>query len=161
MLALMSNALSERDAQRRMLEKTEDGTKTIEKVKKDHYMHIKTAERYMEDLVKFAMKLDLPPQLKDLGAQAFPEVFNRLSQIRKVDPTKLVEAGCSFAPTATYELKKLRKQGFKLAGEKNGEEKEKMECAEAMEEMKKNLPSHQRELAQQKQQSGGGECVVM
>jgi BarA-like signal transduction histidine kinase len=58
-------------------------------------------------------------------------------------------------------MKKLRKQGFKLAGEKNGEEKEKMERAEAMEEMKKNLPSHQRELAQQKQQSGGGECVVM
>jgi len=58
-------------------------------------------------------------------------------------------------------MKKLRKQGFKLAGEKNGEEKEKMERAEAMEEMKKNLPSHQRELAQQKAQSGGGECVVM
>jgi hypothetical protein len=60
-------------------------------------------------------------------------------------------------------MKKLRKQGFKLAGEKNGEEKEKMEREEAMKEMKKHLPSHQRELARQKEQkqSGGGECVVM
>jgi len=32
---------------------------------------------------------------------------------------------------------------------------------DAMEEMKMKLPSHQRELAQQKQRSGGGECVVM
>jgi hypothetical protein len=31
---------------------------------------------------------------------------------------------------------------LKLAGEKNSEEKEKMERAEAMEEMKKNLPRH-------------------
>lgn len=58
-------------------------------------------------------------------------------------------------------MKKLRKQGFKLAGEKNGEDQEKLERAEAMKEMKKNLPSHQRELAQQKQQNLGGECVVM
>merc|ERR1719161_220900 len=110
-LALMSNALSERDAQRRMLCETEKGIQAIEKVKKGHYGHIKTAERYMEDLVKFSMKLDVPQELKDLGAQAFPEVFARLRIVRKVDPTKLVEAGCSFAPTQAYELKKLRKQG--------------------------------------------------
>jgi len=109
-LALMSSALSDRDAQRRMLKETEDGVKTIEIVKKAHYARLKLSSLYMEDLVKFAMKLDLPQPLKDLGAQAFPEVFKSLAQIRKVDPTKLVEAGCSFAPTQTYELKKLRKQ---------------------------------------------------
>ena len=57
-------------------------------------------------------------------------------------------------------MKKLRKQGFKLAGDKHGKEKEKMQREEAMEDLKKNLPSHQREMKEQKEQSGS-ECVVM
>lgn len=36
-------------------------------------------------------------------------------------------------------MKKLRKQGFKLAGEKNEEEREKMDRAEVLEEMKKKV----------------------
>jgi hypothetical protein len=59
-----------------------------------------------------------------------------------------------------HRMKKLRKQGFKLSGEKNGEEKEKTQREEAMQEMKKNLPIHQREMKEQKGQSGS-ECVVM
>ena len=55
-------------------------------------------------------------------------------------------------------LKKLRKQGFKLSGEKNAAEKEKAEKAEAMAEMQKNLPSYQREQAAKAE---GDNCVVM
>lgn len=55
-------------------------------------------------------------------------------------------------------MKKLRKQGFKLAGEKNEEEREKMDRAEVLEEMKKKvaMQSHKKE-----EEDVFESCVVM
>lgn len=55
-------------------------------------------------------------------------------------------------------MKKLRKQGFKLSGEKNAEAKEEYEKQEALQEMQKNLPSYQREMAKKKEEDN---CVIM
>jgi len=55
-------------------------------------------------------------------------------------------------------MKKLRKQGFKLSGEKNAEAKEEYEKKEALQEMQKNLPSYQREMAKKKEEDN---CVIM
>ena len=51
-------------------------------------------------------------------------------------------------------MKKLRKQGFKLAGEKNEEERERLDRNEVIEEMRAKLGREQRE------ESADGSCVV-
>ena len=58
--------------------------------------------------------------------------------------------------------KKLRKQGFKLSGQKNEEEKERAEREEAMEELRKQVTlqqvQHSYEKEEEEEDSG---CVVM
>jgi hypothetical protein len=110
-LKLMSNSLSDRDAHRTLLAESEIGLEAVEVTRQRHYDLITGAERHTADLLKFAMNLQLPPQLTELGAATFPEMKRKMEQIRKVDPTKLVEAGCTFSPTATYPLMKLKSQG--------------------------------------------------
>ena len=52
-------------------------------------------------------------------------------------------------------MKKLRKQGFKLAGEKNEEERERLDRNEVIEEMRAKLGREQRAA-----ESADGGCVV-
>ena len=54
-------------------------------------------------------------------------------------------------------MKKLRKQGFKLAGEKNEAEREKMDRAEVMEEMKKKVSTNYKK----EEEDVFENCVIM
>lgn len=110
-LKLMSNSLSERDSHRRLLAEADVGLGEVEKVQSAHYEVVLHAERCTEDLLKFAMKPQLNALLLELGAVAFPEVIKKMKPLQKVDPTKLVSAGCTFSPTAKYPLKKLQRDG--------------------------------------------------
>ena len=57
--------------------------------------------------------------------------------------------------------KKLRKQGFKLSGQKNEEEKERAEREEAMEELRKQVTLQQVQNSYEQEEEEESGCVVM
>ena len=56
--------------------------------------------------------------------------------------------------------KKLRKQGFKLSGQKNEEEKERAEREEAMEELRKQVTLQQVQNSYEQEEEEESGCVV-
>lgn len=110
-LQFMADSMTARDKHRLYLEEVAAGKDKITAAQTKHAKELEQSMKEYKAALKFSMELKLPEPFSKGGANLkFFEVNERIKNTRSFDPKAMPE-GCSYSPTASVKLTKLKKDG--------------------------------------------------